>query len=95
MAAQGRVRGSLMRIPKRLLTEGHCIKGKRYSNCQILLMINPLIPPPPLSATEIQEQALRIISETAERIARELVPGIAEKIIREEIEKLKKEEGRD
>lgn len=37
-----------------------------------------------------EEEARKIIAETAEKVARELFPQIADRVIREEIEKLKK-----
>jgi hypothetical protein len=38
---------------------------------------------------DLNDEAVKKVSEIAEKVAREMVPGIAERIIREEIEKLK------
>jgi hypothetical protein len=38
---------------------------------------------------DLNDEAVKKVSEIAEKVTREMVPGIAERIIREEIEKLK------
>jgi hypothetical protein len=38
---------------------------------------------------DLNDEAVKKVSEIAEKVIREMVPGIAERIIREEIEKLK------